>query len=178
MANLNNIFLIGPAGVGKTTVGRLLATQLGLHFLDTDMEIEARSGVDISWIFDIEGEGGFRDRESKIIQEFTERNGILLATGGGAVLREENRKRLVSRGMVVYLQISLEQQITRVAKDTNRPLLKGNFAENKKTLEQMAKERTPFYQEVADVTFQADVGSARSLATQISEHFLKQTNSN
>lgn len=171
MDNPRNIFLIGPAGAGKTTVGKLLAEQLGLQFLDTDMEIEMRSGVDISWIFDVEGEAGFRDRESKMIQELTERDGLLLATGGGAILRTENRKRLISRGSVIYLETPLEQQLERTSKDKNRPLLRGSMAENKVTLAAMHAERGPLYQETADAIFRADRRSARTLAAEIAKYF-------
>ncbi len=167
MASFGNVFLIGPAGAGKTTVGRLVADALGLEFLDTDIEIESRSGVDIAWIFDLEGENGFRDREVRLIQELTERTGIVMATGGGAILREENRKRLVSRGTVVYLETPLERQIQRVSKDKNRPLLKGNDAEKRKILEAMHKQRSPLYQEIADLTLPADGSSARNLAAEI-----------
>lgn len=173
MDNPRNLFLIGPAGAGKTTVGKLLAEQLGLQFLDTDAAIEERSGVDISWIFDVEGEEGFRVRETKMIFELTQRDGILLATGAGAVLLEENRKRLISRGTVVYLQTPIEQQIERIAKDRHRPLLCKGEEENKKTLEAMQAERSPLYEETADMTFRAGRRSARTLVAEITQCFMK-----
>lgn len=171
MDNSGNVFLIGPAGAGKTTVGKLLAEQLGLQFIDTDAEIEERSGVDISWIFDIEGEEGFRAREEKLIQELTACNGVLLATGGGAVLREANRKRLISRGTVIYLQAPIEQQLERTSKDKNRPLLSGDEEQNRQTLKLMDAERGQLYRDIADVVFNSEQRSARTLATEIANHF-------
>lgn len=174
MDNPRNIFLIGPTGAGKTTVGKILAEQLGLQFLDTDMEIEARSGVDVSWIFDIEGEEGFRDRETKTIYELTELNGVLIATGGGAILREENRKRLISRGTVIYLETPIERQLERTIKGKTRPLLRGDPEANRRTLETMHQERSALYQQTADAVFSADKRSARMLATEIVEFFTNQ----
>lgn len=176
MDNPRNLFLIGPAGAGKTTVGKLLAEQLGLQFLDTDMAIEEKSGVDISWIFDMEGEDGFRVRESKMIRDLTEHNGILLATGAGAVLIEENRKRLISKGTVVYLETPIEQQLERTAKDKHRPLLRKSKEENKNTLEAMHAERARLYEETSDVTFRADKRSAKTLAAEIVQYFMRREN--
>ena len=105
-----NIFLIGPMGVGKTTIGKVLAEQLDLQFLDSDREIEASTGADIPWIFDVEGEDGFRIREAKMIDQLSRNSNIVLATGGGAVLAADNRKYLSERGTVVYLRASIEQQ--------------------------------------------------------------------
>ena len=118
-----NVFLIGPVGAGKSTIGRQLATALKMDFFDSDREIEKRCGVDIDWIFDLEGEKGFRQREQDIINELANRQGIVLATGGGAVVSLDNRTVLSSRGKVVYLQASIEQQLQRTAKDKRRPLL-------------------------------------------------------
>ena len=148
MPKPQNVFLVGPMGSGKTTIGRLLATALKLRFIDSDQEIEARTGVGIPWIFDMEGEGGFRDREQKIIDELTRREGVLLATGGGAVLRKENRTALAARGVVVYLCASLEQQVRRTGRDSNRPLLQT--ADRKTRLRELMEEREPLYNEVAD----------------------------
>lgn len=165
MEKPRNVFLIGPMGAGKTTVGKILADELGLDFLDTDKEIEERTGADIGWIFDVEGEAGFRKREAAMLDELTERNGVLIATGGGIVLREDNRKRLVSRGTVVYLDAPLDQQVERTSRDRNRPLLQDG--EPRDILEGMAEERDPLYREVADFVFRADKRSARVLATEI-----------
>jgi len=118
-----NLFLIGPMGAGKTTVGRRVAEQLGLAFHDLDQEIEARSGADIPLIFELECEAGFRKRESDVLDELSARHGVLLSTGGGAVLRAENRQRLRERGFVVYLETTVEQQLKRLAHDRKRPLL-------------------------------------------------------
>ena len=149
-------------GAGKTTVGKLLADELGLEFLDSDKEIEDRTGADIGWIFDVEGETGFRKREAAMIDELTARSGVLVATGGGAVLLEENRKRLVSRGTVIYLNAPLEQQIERTSRDRTRPLLRDG--EPGDVLAALQEDRGPLYQEVADFTFTADRRSAKALA--------------
>lgn len=162
-----NVFLIGPMGAGKTTVGKILAQELGLEFRDSDQEIEDRAGADISWIFDLEGEEGFRKREAKVLDELTALNGVCVATGGGAILREENRKRLISRGTVIYLETPLEQQIERTSRDKNRPLLQnGDSAE---VLTELQQERDPLYRETADFIFRADKRSARVLAAEIAK---------
>jgi len=152
-------------GAGKTTVGKLLADELGLEFLDSDKEIEDRTGADIGWIFDVEGETGFRKREAAMIDELTARSGVLVATGGGAVLLEKNRKRLVSRGTVIYLNAPLEQQIERTSRDRTRPLLRDG--EPGDVLAALQEDRGPLYQEVADFTFTADRRSAKALAQEI-----------
>ncbi len=144
-----NIFLVGLPGAGKSTVGRQLARTLKMDFYDTDDEIEKRCGADIAWIFDIEGEEGFYEREEALIQELTESQGIILATGGGTVLSEKNRARLSARGSVVYLKTSIDQQLERTLYDKKRPMLQtGNKRE---TLEGIKKEREELYESVADV---------------------------
>jgi len=165
MEKPRNVFIVGPMGAGKTTVGKLLADELGLEFLDSDKEIEDRTGADIGWIFDVEGETGFRKREAAMIDELTARSGVLVATGGGAVLLEENRKRLVSRGTVISLNAPLEQQIERTSRDRTRPLLRDG--EPGDVLAALQEDRGPLYQEVADFTFTADRRSAKALAQEI-----------
>ena len=117
MDKIQNYFLIGPMGVGKTTIGRLLAGLLGVSFYDSDREIEASTGADISWIFDVEGEEGFRLRETKMIDILSSKKGIVLATGGGAVLSAQNRANLKNRGQVIYLKATVSQQFARTGRD-------------------------------------------------------------
>ena len=145
----SNIFLVGPMGAGKSTVGKQLAKALGRDFYDSDKEIEKRTGVSISWIFEMEGEDGFRLREQKVIDELTELKNIVLATGGGAVLAEQNRRALRSRGYVIYLSASVEQLLRRTNKDKNRPLLQTD--KPKDTITDLMAERAPLYQDVADI---------------------------
>ena len=113
----HNVFLIGLMAVGKTTVGRLLSDELGLPFFDTDRVVEEKAGADIAWIFDKEGEAGFRDRECQAVDELTQRDGVVLATGGGVVLREENRRNLATRGIVVFLDSPIERLVERTRRD-------------------------------------------------------------
>ncbi len=144
-----NIFLVGPMGAGKSTVGKQLAKSLGRDFYDSDKELEKRTGVSVSWIFEMEGEEGFRIREQKIIDELTGLKDIVLATGGGVVLSEENRRVLRSRGHVVYLSASVDQLLRRTAKDKSRPLLQ---TENpKQRVKEILSQREPLYQDVADI---------------------------
>lgn len=119
MAEKRNIFLVGPMGAGKSTIGRQLAQQLNMEFYDSDQEIEKRTGADVGWVFDLEGEEGFRDREEKVINELTEKQGIVLATGGGSVKSRETRNRLSARGVVVYLETTIEKQLARTQRDKN-----------------------------------------------------------
>ena len=125
--SLDNIFLVGPMGAGKTTIGRLLAKEMKLDFLDSDHEIESKTGANISWIFDMEGEAGFRERESKMIEELSAHKKIVLATGGGAVLSEQNRRFLQSRGTVIYLMTTINQQVERTRRDQKRPHFYNSF---------------------------------------------------
>ena len=136
-------------GAGKSTVGKQLAKALGRDFYDTDKEIERRTGVSISWIFEMEGESGFRQREQKVLDELSQLKNIVLATGGGIVLPEENRRMLRSRGYVVYLSTSIEQLLRRTNKDKNRPLLQTDNP--RETVKALMAERTPLYQGVADI---------------------------
>jgi len=159
-----NIFLIGPMGVGKSTIGRHLASLLHKTFEDSDTEIESRTGVDIPTIFDIEGEDGFRKRESLVIDELTAKTNIVLATGGGAVLREENRRSL-RRGFVVYLAADIDTLVDRTRRDRNRPLLQNTNREEK--IVQLMAERDPIYREEADLVVETDSRSAKAVAKDI-----------
>jgi len=136
-------------GAGKTTIGRQLAEALGMDFADSDQAIEARTGATIPWIFDVEGEAGFRKREKAVIDELTQRQNLVLATGGGAVLDPENRRHLQSRGTVIYLHADIEQLLERTRKDRNRPLLQTD--DPRARLEALMAERDPLYREVADI---------------------------
>ncbi|MEM7376454.1 MAG: shikimate kinase AroK [Pseudomonadota bacterium] len=143
-----NVFLVGPMGAGKSTIGRHLAKRLKRDFYDCDIELTNRCGVDVPTIFDFEGEHGFRQRESQLLDELTQMQDIVMATGGGAVLNDGNRTRLKSRGTVVYLRVTIEQQLSRTAGDKNRPLLQGD--DPRATLEAMQAQREPLYVDVAD----------------------------
>jgi shikimate kinase len=161
----NKIFLIGPMGAGKSSVGKYLAKQLNMDFYDTDEEIEIRTGVDIGWIFDIEGEAGFRKRETLVIDELTQLPSIVLATGGGSVLEPENQQLLKSRGTVIYLEVSLKHQETRTLNDSRRPLLR---VENKQEiLEKLQGEREPIYAALADLRVQTDQRTVRAVTDDI-----------
>lgn len=166
MKGKRNIFLVGPMGAGKTTIGKQLAQLLHLEFVDTDQEIEARTGAPIDWIFDIEGEDGFRTREREIIAELSQKQGIVLATGGGAVVAPENRTFLAGRGIVVYLETSIEQQLERTRKDKRRPLLQ-NSDDPENTLIELHKERDAQYREIADVIVATNENSIKSVANKI-----------
>lgn len=166
MAEKRNILLVGPMGAGKSTIGRQLAHQLNMEFFDSDQEIEKRTGADLAWVFDVEGEEGFRDREEKVINDLTEKQGIVLATGGGSVKSRETRNRLSARGVVVYLETSIEKQLTRTHRDKKRPLLQVD-APAREVLEALAQERNPLYEEIADITIHTDDQSAKVAANQI-----------
>jgi 3-dehydroquinate synthase len=144
-----NIFLVGLMGAGKTTVGRALAKKLNKLFIDSDHEIEARTGVSIPLIFEIEGEESFRQRETEVIRDLSARRGIVLATGGGAVMRPENREYLKSRGTVIYLRASIHNILQRTSRDKNRPLLQT--ADPRRRLEELSRQREPYYRDVADI---------------------------
>lgn len=160
-----SIFLVGPMGAGKTTIGRLLARELKREFFDSDHEIEKRTGADIPWIFDIEGEEGFRDREEKVIDDLTRKSGVVISTGGGVVLSEQNRKYLFSRGVVLYLQVSVDQQMTRTEKDVRRPALRT--PDRKTVLKEMSDERTRLYEDIADYIISTNDQSPRSVLYRI-----------
>ena len=164
---MRNLILVGPMGAGKSTIGRLLAKELRLPFKDSDKEIEQRTGADIPWIFDVEGEQGFREREQAVIAELCDVDGMVLATGGGVVMRAENRVALRRGGHVVYLHASVEQQVNRTSRDRNRPLLRA--ADPGKVLAELLAVRDPLYREVADVVVETDERPPRLVVQEILE---------
>lgn len=165
MKRSRNVYLIGPMGAGKSTIGRHLAELLKMNFYDSDAEIESRCGADIAWIFDLEGPEGFQKREEKVIHELTELNGVVLATGGGVVASALNRSRLAARGTVVYLKVTVDQQMERTAKDKTRPLLQ---VDNKReVLEKIREESAHYFEEIADYIVQTDDRGVRTVAADI-----------
>ena len=165
MGEKRNIFLIGPMWAGKSTIGRHLAQQLHLDFYDSDTEIENRTGADISWVFELEGEDGFRVREENVINDLTQKQGIVLATGGGSIKSKDSRNRLSARGIVVYLETTIDKQLARTQRDKKRPLLQTE--EPRIVLEELAEERNPMYEEIADYVVSTDDQSAKVVANQI-----------
>lgn len=147
-AQLKSVYFVGPMGAGKTTIGKLLAKRLGRQFYDSDAHIEEMTGADIPWIFDKEGEAGFRIRETRAIDELTQMSDVVIATGGGAVIKAENRK-MLKRGLVVFLNASVDVQLERTRKSDNRPLL--NTPSPRQVLHRLSEQRLPFYREVADI---------------------------
>jgi shikimate kinase len=162
-----NIILIGLMAVGKSTVGRVLAQALDMPFHDADHEIEVRAGAPVSWIFDVEGEAGFREREHQAIDELTQRQGIVLATGGGAVLWACNRKLMAERGVVIHLDSPLQRLIERTRRDRKRPLLQNGDA--REILTRLREEREPLYREIARYRFVTDRQGPRVLAREIEQ---------
>jgi shikimate kinase len=167
-----NLFLVGPMGSGKTAVGRELARLLQIEFYDSDIEIEQRTGVDIPYIFEREGEPGFRERERDAIESLTALENVVLATGGGAVLLPENRARLATRGLVVYLRTSVDQQIERTRHGKHRPLLLT--ADPRAKLVELLERRAPLYESIADLIIVTDGRHVREVAEQILEHLQQQ----
>lgn len=168
IVKVRNIFLVGPMGAGKSTIGRTLAKELKLAFYDSDEVIEERAGASVAWIYDIEGEEGFRRREQRVIDELTQKHNIVLATGGGVVMTTENRNALAARGTVIYLKTSLQQQYERTKRDTKRPQLQTKDLEAR--LELLRKEREPYYEELADMTFETDKLTVKAVANHIIKH--------
>jgi len=169
MTEKQSIFLIGPMGVGKTTIGRFLATQLDRPFFDTDRVVEERTGADIPWIFDVEGESGFRRREEAVCAELCQKSSLVVATGGGIVVNEANRRRIRRDGFVVYLSAEVDRLVERTAKDTRRPLLQ---TENPAAvIERLLQDRDPLYREVADVVIDTACNSPKSIANEIIRAF-------
>lgn len=164
------IVLVGPMGAGKTTVGQLVSKKLRLPFKDTDAEIEARTGADIPWIFDVEGEAGFRDRETQVLRDLLNGSAGVIATGGGIVMREENRDLLKSVD-VIYLKASLEEQLRRTANDRKRPLLQTD--DPRSVLQRLMTLRDPLYREVATRVIETDGANSRTIAAQLAREYSK-----
>ena len=160
-----NIFIVGPMGSGKSTVGKIISSELFLNFFDTDEEIETRTGASIDWIFDLEGEDGFRKRESKILHEMVQQNSIVLSTGGGIILSESNRELLSSRGTVFYLATPIAVQLERTSKDKDRPLLKNG--DPGKILKELHLARENLYEEVADYIVNTEGKSSQEVSAEI-----------
>tara|TARA_B100000963_G_scaffold65434_1_gene53673 strand:+ start:647 stop:1159 length:513 start_codon:yes stop_codon:yes gene_type:complete len=170
MKHPKNIFLIGPMGAGKSVVGRYLARSLNLSFVDSDDEIELRTGVDIPFIFEKEGESGFRKREAIVIDDLSKRENIVLATGGGAIVENDSRSRLGARGFVVYLYTTVDQQVTRTSKGRERPLLQD--VDPRTALEQLLLFRDPLYREIADIIVETDGRKVKSVVDEIVEQVM------
>lgn len=160
-----NIILVGPMGSGKSTIGKILANKLHREFRDSDHFIEQKTGVDIGRIFDIEGENGFRDRESNALIELLGHHSRVVATGGGSVLRKENQTLLISCGYIIFLDTTVNQQLQRLRRDKKRPLLQTDNP--RRRLEALFEERRPIYLEIADLAVKTDRKSARKLASDI-----------
>lgn len=169
MSRTENIYLIGLMGVGKTTIGRQLARALKLPFHDSDKAIEEKTGVDIPTIFEYEGEEGFRQREQKIIEQLTGLRGIVLATGGGAVLSEHNQKLLQENGFVVYLHCSIDRILLRTRRDNKRPLLQTDNPRER--LETLLRQREPLYQACADFTVDTGKTPGKTVVRKILQAF-------
>ena len=165
MNKSQNLFLVGPMGAGKSAVGRQLARLMHMDFVDSDDEIEHRTGVDIAFIFEKEGEEGFRKREAKIIEELSARQGIVLATGGGAVMDPRNRSYLGARGIVIYLHTTVEQQFDRTNRGRNRPLLENK--DRKAVIVELMEIRGPLYREISDLVVKTDGRLVREVAAEI-----------
>ena len=165
MSRPQNVFLIGPMGAGKSAVGRQLARLLHLDFFDSDDEIEARTGVDIPFIFEKEGEEGFRKREAKVIDDLSKRDSVVLATGGGAIIDPQSRSHLGARGFVVYLYTSVEQQLDRTRRGRERPLLRNG--DRRQILDELMAYRDPLYREIADLVVETDGRKVRAVANEI-----------
>ena len=167
------VVLVGPMGAGKSTIGRLLARELGYTFVDSDRLIEERCGANIPWIFDVEGEAGFRQRETQILDELSHLQHVVIATGGGAVMREENRPLLKHQALVVYLKTSVAQQFERTRRDRNRPLLQREDPEA--VLADLFRLRDPIYSTLADVVMMTDRKSPRLVVRQLANRLKPRT---
>jgi shikimate kinase len=164
-AHKKNVVLVGPMGTGKSTIGRLLAKELQFEFKDSDREIEERSGADIPWIFDVEGEAGFRAREKLIIRDLSNQSGVVLATGGGAVMDPENQLNMISNGFVVFLNTTVDQQYERTRKDRRRPLLQNQ--DPRAVLEELMAIREPIYRAIANYIISTDYKKPRAVVRDV-----------
>jgi shikimate kinase len=171
--NTDNIFFVGLMGAGKTTIGKLLAKHLGKNFYDTDHEIEKRTGVKVSTIFELEGEAGFRKRETAVIQELSQLRNIIMATGGGAILAEENRELLKNHGTVIYLRANVNELWHRMRNDKHRPLLQN--VDIRAKLEQLYAERNPLYTRTANMIFDTGNQPVASILNQIEKTLIDPT---
>ena len=165
MRSSDNLYLVGPMGVGKTTIGKLIAKKLKREFIDLDEEIEHRAGAAISWIFDVEGEQGFRRRESELLAECVQRSNLVVSTGGGIVLGEKNRNLLKGSGIVVFLDASVDQLYERTIKDKKRPLLQ--VPDRKAAIRELKNTRDPLYREVADLVVEVGQKNSRHVTERL-----------
>lgn len=161
----NNIFLIGPMGAGKTSVGRYLAQYLNKEFYDSDQEIEKKTGVSLTWIYDLEGMEGFRQREKEVIDDLSKLSNIVLSTGGGCIETPDVRQILSKRGIIIYMEVSLDTQLSRLKRDKKRPLLQGENSQE--ALLKFWREREPIYEDIADFTVSTDKRSVRDVCNDI-----------
>lgn len=159
------LLIIGPMASGKSTIGLKLANRLNLDFVDTDQQVEDRAGAEISWIFDIEGESGFRIREEEILKEVCLNDEIVISTGGGIIIEKNNRKLISESGVVIYLEVSIQTQLERTLMDKSRPLLDSKDKEQ--TLKNLKKQRTPLYEEIANITIEAGDRSNNQVVEEI-----------
>lgn len=167
MPTVNRLYLVGPMGAGKTTIGKLLADELDLEFIDVDREIESRSGVDIPWIFDKEGEAGFRLRETAALRELGTQDRVLISTGGGAVMAAENRDLMSATGIVIYLHTSVEEQVRRTSRDRKRPLLQND--DPGAVLARLMAVREPLYRDVAAIVVDTDGRGPKVVAQDLAD---------
>jgi len=172
----NRIYLTGLMGVGKSTIGKWLAKQLRYEFLDTDIELQKQTGADIPWIFEIEGEDGFRTRETGVLNQLSERENTVIATGGGIVIAEENRQIMSDSGIVVYLHAPIELLLERTRFSKNRPLLKG--VDRRAKFESLVRERDPLYRKTADLIVRTKRGSPKRMATKLVKEITKYETNN
>ena len=159
------LLIIGPMASGKSTIGLKLANRLNLDFVDTDQKVEDRAGAEISWIFDIEGESGFRIREEEVLKEVCLNDEIVISTGGGIIIEKNNRKLISESGVVIYLEVSIQTQLERTLMDKSRPLLDSKDKEQ--TLKNLKKQRTPLYEEIANITIEAGDRSNNQVVEEI-----------